>query len=74
MRIHKDDPGAFRYYVLLDGDRLDTCVEADDVEGWADCLILDEVDPDGRWRTYMTNESLEPLVERRHGKVEIRKE
>lgn len=45
MRITPYVAGGHHATVYLDGEKLQWCVEADDIEGWARCVITG---PDGR--------------------------
>ena len=40
MRRSVNDPDGFEWLVLCNDKLLDYCVEADDEEGWAKCLVV----------------------------------
>lgn len=41
MRVNAEEHASM-YTVFLDGKNLSACIEADDVEGWAKCMKMDE--------------------------------
>lgn len=68
MRATADNPEHCAFYeVLLDGVRLDGCIEADDVENWVRVFVKK---PDG---TLELDSSFQPVVELKTGAVEIRR-
>ena len=72
MRISANNPEhRLRYVVTIDGQNImDTCFEADDTEGWADCFKLND---DGRkYAVVNANGEHVPATERLHGDVVIR--
>ena len=69
MSVIKNDPGyhpkAYKYQPYLDGVKLEQCVTADDIEGWADVKMSDA---DG----CMVIKNDELVTERLYGKVELK--
>lgn len=66
--IAGETPGWQHADVWLDGERVGLCVEANEEEGWVKCL---RVEP-GTLRAFVCDAHGEPIVETRHGKVEVR--
>jgi hypothetical protein len=73
MRLNVNEPWgnvARRYAkAYLDGEELKDCFEADEEAGVARCYVRDEK---GHLKGQMTNRGMEPVVQERRGRVEIR--
>lgn len=69
MRANVNITGCHAADVLLDGEKLSHCIEADEDEGWARCMVRNEAgqpifDPDDEHGDGVRTEL-------RHGKVEV---
>lgn len=72
MRLHISDDEACNYQVYLDGELQELCIFADEEAGVVYCYEVEEISP-GFFDLVIDEETGEPQIEVKRGKVELRR-